>query len=531
MLEAPAVAPCWEVLAESPHGGTAQAQKATKDRFHGTTLTTSQVELEVRRLSVLLSGLVRDFSILKDSVWHLEDERGVALERMNRFEQVDLRDLRAASEETGDRLRALAGKVDGLLEACEVQDTPLKVEQLASQVELLDTRLVAHEDALACRVDLLDARLAAREAALDRLLWLPAQGSSSAAGSFDSLPIVQGEGSSCSLDAGAGGTRLQDGTGANTSTVVCFKASELVSLRDLVDTRLADFSCRMDLLDARLTVQEEDHPAMTQATRLSSGGIESSVGADGGGGQRRARSPDAGTAASEDFSGNDGRNEHRLPQAFHPQFAQNAGNGAVRGEDGNGFAHCKAAIDMHRVIGHDSMQLQPCPKGAVASAHHSRKPGLQLESAQNPGEAAEARRAPTLPVLGGLCSRDALTPDLPVLGGLSSRDRLIHEESAEEVIEEVIAEEAANADIPTSPARGRRRSVPLRSDGARVPPGQGLRTPSISTARGDSIDDRRMNAEGEANYAARPRGRHRQSSPQLRAVEGAGPSTNAAAEM
>mmetsp|Transcript_12335 Transcript_12335/g.34972 ORF Transcript_12335/g.34972 Transcript_12335/m.34972 type:complete len:493 (-) Transcript_12335:212-1690(-) len=259
-----AVAPCWEITADGPQSLALLTPKSGKDRYYGT-LTSAQVEQEVRRLSTLLQGLVRDFSIVKDSVWHLEDERSLAHQRMDRFEQVEVPSLRSASGATEARLEALAGRVDGLdASAARAGETQAQVDQLACKLELMDSRLVAHEDGLHCRVELLDARLAAREAALDRLFGTPPPEAEAETSwcQENEPPLTSGDRGSQSTSACACGfdARLPScdtSVTPNGSGGIFIQPSELVGLRNLMDSSLASLTCRMDLVDARLIAQED----------------------------------------------------------------------------------------------------------------------------------------------------------------------------------------------------------------------------------------------------------------------------------
>jgi len=80
-----------------------------KDRFYGNA-TGVQVEAELKRLGTLLRGLLRDFKVVKHSMWHLEecqDEHGRRLDALER--RVPLMD---SMNSWSERLDALFGKLD-----------------------------------------------------------------------------------------------------------------------------------------------------------------------------------------------------------------------------------------------------------------------------------------------------------------------------------------------------------------------------------------------------------------------------------
>jgi FtsZ-binding cell division protein ZapB len=80
-----------------------------KDRFYGNA-TGVQVETELKRLGTLLRGLLRDFEVVKHSMWHLEecqDEHGRRLDALER--RVPLMD---SMNSWSERLDALFGKLD-----------------------------------------------------------------------------------------------------------------------------------------------------------------------------------------------------------------------------------------------------------------------------------------------------------------------------------------------------------------------------------------------------------------------------------
>jgi len=66
-------AQAWANISSNPSCGISLGTDA-KSRFYGT-MAGPQVEDELRRQATVLKGLMRDVSIVKDSVWHLEEDR------------------------------------------------------------------------------------------------------------------------------------------------------------------------------------------------------------------------------------------------------------------------------------------------------------------------------------------------------------------------------------------------------------------------------------------------------------------------
>jgi hypothetical protein len=115
------------------------------DHFYGS-FSGTQVETELRRLGTLVKGILRDLGSLKDSVWHLQDERFEVKQKVEEFERYGLGEVKADVAKTNTSLKALS-----------------------QTVEILDARIVGVDDCsemfgeLACKLHLMEARLAACE--------------------------------------------------------------------------------------------------------------------------------------------------------------------------------------------------------------------------------------------------------------------------------------------------------------------------------------------------------------------------------
>jgi len=104
------------VRAESPTRASALRSPSlpfdAKNIFFGK-MNGVQVETELQRLASLLKGLVHEFAVMKDSIWHLEDERGSANERLDRIERVEVCGLHTAIKETNSRLLGISRQLEG----------------------------------------------------------------------------------------------------------------------------------------------------------------------------------------------------------------------------------------------------------------------------------------------------------------------------------------------------------------------------------------------------------------------------------
>eukprot|EP00931_Biecheleriopsis_adriatica_P076720 TRINITY_DN50401_c0_g1_i1.p1 TRINITY_DN50401_c0_g1~~TRINITY_DN50401_c0_g1_i1.p1 ORF type:complete len:891 (+),score=210.55 TRINITY_DN50401_c0_g1_i1:93-2675(+) len=123
----------------------------TKDRFYGG-MTGAQVEQELVRVATLLHGLLRDFSVLKDSVGHLEDDRNHWQERHELMETEHGR-LQHVCEEVQNKVEAFDTKVASAEEHCaearKASDAAMASnEVLQGRCEVFEARLITFEDSV-----------------------------------------------------------------------------------------------------------------------------------------------------------------------------------------------------------------------------------------------------------------------------------------------------------------------------------------------------------------------------------------------
>lgn len=131
---------CWQTPRSSKPASGGQARRPFSASVAGVP-TGLQVEKELARLSSLLHGLLEEFSLLKDSVWHLQEERS------------------GLQGEQGFRVK------DGLSSVCMgCAKADERLEDLTARTEATEHR----QDVLVlqlCRLDVLEARLSSCEAA------------------------------------------------------------------------------------------------------------------------------------------------------------------------------------------------------------------------------------------------------------------------------------------------------------------------------------------------------------------------------
>jgi len=112
-----------------------------RQRFHGS-FSGKEVEEELRRVAMVL----HDFTITKNSLWHLEDERGMAMEKIDQLEKGRIHNLETGLEKQSNALDALTNRVELLdCRVAALEDSNQKVAGLFGKVELLDARLLARE--------------------------------------------------------------------------------------------------------------------------------------------------------------------------------------------------------------------------------------------------------------------------------------------------------------------------------------------------------------------------------------------------
>lgn len=106
-------------ISDAPHGGVPSRGVAlpaqAKGRFYGS-LPGAEVEAELQRHATLLKGLLRDFAVMRDVVWHLQDEHQQVIRSMEQMEQTQARlaTLPSSLEKSDDRLQGLATEVQRL---------------------------------------------------------------------------------------------------------------------------------------------------------------------------------------------------------------------------------------------------------------------------------------------------------------------------------------------------------------------------------------------------------------------------------
>merc|ERR1719482_1597559 len=86
-----------------PQGGSS-LPPGEKDRFFGN-LSGTQVEAELRRLGMLVKGLLRDLTTLKDAVWRLQDERYEVKHKLETFERTGLDEVRSVVAKSNGHLK------------------------------------------------------------------------------------------------------------------------------------------------------------------------------------------------------------------------------------------------------------------------------------------------------------------------------------------------------------------------------------------------------------------------------------------
>ncbi|CAK0811433.1 unnamed protein product [Prorocentrum cordatum] len=125
--------------APPPHQ-LAAAMPSDRERFFGR-LSAAQVQAELERQSTLLRGLVRDMDMVKNALWHIEDDKGPVEARLERLE--GLSDAALVAEKLGGFEGRVALMEARLAQAEESRERELV--PLADRVALLDARALVLE--------------------------------------------------------------------------------------------------------------------------------------------------------------------------------------------------------------------------------------------------------------------------------------------------------------------------------------------------------------------------------------------------
>mmetsp|Transcript_28438 Transcript_28438/g.60302 ORF Transcript_28438/g.60302 Transcript_28438/m.60302 type:complete len:588 (+) Transcript_28438:102-1865(+) len=195
-----------------------------KDRFYGS-LSGSQAEEELQRLAAMMKGLIREFAIVKDSVWHLEDTQLSQQERLDRFEEEFLRGMRSQDQDALDRIKAVEGGV-----------------------ELLETRALAAEEALAKGNTAVESAMRQFELLADRSELQEAR-----------LKLCEDQTEAQALLARSGGGDAAP-VAASGRTSEALRQAELGSLHVAVDegkTKIRSLTAEVEMLSARVSGAEQ----------------------------------------------------------------------------------------------------------------------------------------------------------------------------------------------------------------------------------------------------------------------------------
>lgn len=138
-----------EALPQLQRGAVVSVDAETLGRRHGA-LTGAQVEEELRRFGRVLKSLVHDFSVVKNSVWRLEQDRGAPrqqlVEKSDTVSQAALCDVIARLDAQRDMLSGMHGRLDCLdARLGDVEQLGPVSRELVGRVELLDARITAQE--------------------------------------------------------------------------------------------------------------------------------------------------------------------------------------------------------------------------------------------------------------------------------------------------------------------------------------------------------------------------------------------------
>lgn len=116
-----------------------------RTRFYGA-FSGKQVEEELRRLWTILQGLLHEFTLVKNSVWHIEDERSLLGERLDKLEQGKVDKLSDGLKSAVSRLNDFGNRFELMdLRTAHLEDSSSRLSELLGRVELMDMRLATRE--------------------------------------------------------------------------------------------------------------------------------------------------------------------------------------------------------------------------------------------------------------------------------------------------------------------------------------------------------------------------------------------------
>mmetsp|Transcript_86371 Transcript_86371/g.278938 ORF Transcript_86371/g.278938 Transcript_86371/m.278938 type:complete len:567 (+) Transcript_86371:47-1747(+) len=116
-----------------------------RQRFYGG-LSGKQVEDELRRIAIIMQGLLHDFTIVKNSLWHIEDERGMVDARVDALEQGKINDLSEGLRRADEQIDDFGNRFELLdIRVAHLEDSNQRLNELYGRVELLDVRVSRSE--------------------------------------------------------------------------------------------------------------------------------------------------------------------------------------------------------------------------------------------------------------------------------------------------------------------------------------------------------------------------------------------------
>jgi len=116
-----------------------------RQRFYGG-LSGKQVEDELRRIAIIMQGLLHDCTIVKNSLWHIEDERGLVDARVDALEQGKINDLSEGLRRADEQIDDFGNRFELLdIRVAHLEDSNQRLNELYGRVELLDVRVSRSE--------------------------------------------------------------------------------------------------------------------------------------------------------------------------------------------------------------------------------------------------------------------------------------------------------------------------------------------------------------------------------------------------